>query len=132
MDNRPGVDALIGRVPPALRDDPGLLYQRAAWRQRRGRLEGVVELLDALPQRTPQSAAWWRLRNWVVWRALDRRDSALAYRFSAGPGPAAGVPFPDGEWQAGWLGLEYLDRTTEAHTPFVQRPDGAAHPGERR
>src|SRR3546814_12881364 len=28
MDNRPGVDALIGRVPPALRDDPGLLYQR--------------------------------------------------------------------------------------------------------
>src|SRR3546814_17572789 len=77
MDNRPGVDALIGRVPPALRDDPGLLYQRAAWRQRRGRLEGVVELLDALPQSTPQSAAWWRLRNWVVWRALDRRDYAL-------------------------------------------------------
>src|SRR3546814_12068520 len=82
MDNRPGVDALIGRVPPALRDDPGLLYQRAAWRQRRGRLEGVVELLDALPQSTPQSAAWWRLRNWVVWRALDRRDYALAYRIS--------------------------------------------------
>src|SRR3546814_5130594 len=77
-----------------------------------------------LPQSTPQSAAWWRLRNWVVWRALDRRDYALAYRISAGHGHAEGVPFADGEWQAGWLALKYLDRPTEAYQHFVTLHDG--------
>src|SRR3546814_11990525 len=77
-----------------------------------------------LPQSTPQSAAWWRLRNWVVWRALDRRDYALAYRISAGHGHAEGVPFADGEWQAGWLALKYMDRPTEAYQHFVTLHDG--------
>lgn len=124
MQNRPGVDALIGRIPAALRDDPGLVYERAAWRQQRGRFEGVVELLDALPADTPQNAAWWRLRNWVVWRALDRRDYALAYRMSAGHGHSENIPFADGEWQAGWLALKYLKRPAQAYEHFVRLHDG--------
>ncbi|HEY9550294.1 MAG TPA: hypothetical protein VIR45_12405, partial [Kiloniellaceae bacterium] len=78
LDDQPGVDALIERVPAALRDDPGLTYARAVWRQRRGRFEGVVELLDSLPPQFPQTTAWWRLRNWAVWRGLDRKDYDLA------------------------------------------------------
>lgn len=124
IDNRPGVDALIERVPPALRDDPGLTYERAVWRQRRGRYVGVVELLDELPAGAPQNTAWWRLRNWVVWRALDRRDYPLAYRMSAEHGHAEGIPFADGEWQAGWLALKYLDRPAQAYEHFVRLHDG--------
>ena len=124
IDDRPGVDALIERVPPQLRDDPGLTYERAAWRQQRGRFEGVVELLDALPPQAPQNAAWWRLRNWVVWRALDRNDYALAYRMSAGHGHAEGIPFADGEWQAGWLAFTYLGKPATAYEHFVRLHDG--------
>lgn len=124
MGDRPGVDALIERVPPELRNDPGLIYERAVWRQRRGRYEGVVELLEDLPAGTPQNAAWWRLRNWVVWRALDRNDYALAYRMSAVHGHAEGVPFADGEWQAGWLAFKYLDRPAQAYEHFVRLHDG--------
>jgi soluble lytic murein transglycosylase len=124
MANRRGVDALIARVPPPLRDDPGLIYDRAVWRQQRGRLEGVVELLDALPPEVPQNGAWWRLRNWVAWRALDRNDYALAYRMSAGHGNADGIPFADGEWQAGWLALKYLDEPAKAYEHFVRLHDG--------
>ncbi|MFZ2100644.1 MAG: lytic transglycosylase domain-containing protein [Oricola sp.] len=124
IDNRPGVDALIDRVPSSLKNDPGLLYDRAVWRQKRGRFEGVVELIEALPGELPQAAAWWRLRNWVVWRALDRNDFALAYRMSAGHGNAEGIPFADGEWQAGWMALRYLDRPEAAYQHFARLHDG--------
>ena len=126
IDNRPGVDALIERVPAELQNDPGLLYDRAVWRQKRGRLEGVVELLDALPPQVPEASAWWRLRNWVVWRALDRKDHALAYRISAGHGNTEGIPFADGEWQAGWMALRYVDRPEVAYEHFVRLHDGVS------
>jgi soluble lytic murein transglycosylase len=122
--NRPGVDALIERVPPGLRDDPGLTYERAVWRQRRGRYEGVVELIDSLPPRHPQATAWWRLRNWVAWRALERNDYALTYRMSAQHGHTDGVPFADGEWQAGWMALKYLGQPQAAYGHFVRLHDG--------
>ncbi len=124
IGNRPGVDALIGRVPEDLKDDPGLIYERAVWRQRRGRLDGVVELLDILPADATQSAPWWRLRNWVVWRALDRKDYALAYRMSAAHGHSEGIAFAEGEWQGGWLALRYLKKPDIAFRHFVRLHDG--------
>lgn len=124
IENRPGVDSLINQVPAGLRDDPGLTYERAVWRQKRGRYEGVVELLETLPAEVPQAAAWWRLRNWVFWRALDRNDFALAYRVSAAHGNAEGVPFADGEWQAGWMALKYLGKPAVAYDHFVRLHGG--------
>ncbi|WP_193371180.1 lytic transglycosylase domain-containing protein [Pelagibius marinus] len=126
IGNRPGVDALIGRVPSHLSNDPGLTYERAVWRQRRGRLEGVVELLDSLPAGMPEGPAWWRLRNWVVWRALDRNDFDLAYRISARHGHDEGVAFAEGEWLGGWLALRYLKKPTVAYDHFVRLHDGVS------
>ncbi|MEQ8356753.1 MAG: lytic transglycosylase domain-containing protein [Kiloniellaceae bacterium] len=124
IGSRPGVDALIGRVPASLRNDPGLTYDRAVWRQKRGRLEGVVELLDSLPSDASQSAAWWRLRNWVVWRSLDQNNHALAYRIAARHGNAEGLAFAEGEWLAGWTALRYLDKPQVAFEHFVRLHDG--------
>jgi len=124
IGNRPGVDALVNHVPAHLSNDPGLMYDRAAWRQRRGRLEGVVEILDALPSDAPQEAAWWRLRNWVVWRALDRNDYALAYRVASRHGQAEGIAFAEGEWLSGWTALNYLNRPEAALPHFIQLHDG--------
>lgn len=124
IENRPGVDALIGRVPASLQNDPGLIFERAVWRQRRGRFEGVVELLDAVPAEVPRATAWWRLRNWVVWRAIDNNDYALAYRMSARHGHSEGTPFADGEWQAGWMALKYLSRPQAAFEHFVRLHNG--------
>lgn len=124
--NRPGVDALIGRVPDHLQNDPGLTYDRTVWRQRRGRLKGVIELLDTLPSEVSQAAAWWRMRNWVVRRALDRNDYALAYRMSVLHGHTEGVAFAEGEWLAGWLALRYLDQPDVAFKHFSQLYDGVS------
>ncbi|MEO3429762.1 lytic transglycosylase domain-containing protein [Pelagibius sp. CAU 1746] len=126
IGNRPGVDALIGRVPSHLSADPGLIYERAVWRQRRGRLEGVVELLDSLPAGTAENSAWWRLRNWVVWRALDRNDFDLAYRISARHGNDEGAAFAEGEWLGGWMALRYLKKPAVAYEHFIRLHDGVS------
>ena len=124
--NRPGVDNLIKRVPEQMQNDPGLTYDRALWRQRRGRFEGVIELLDKLPLEAPQATAWWRMRNWVVRRALDRNDYALAYRMSVLHGHTEGVPFAEGEWLAGWLALRFLKKPSVAFKHFSQLHDGVS------
>jgi len=126
MGNRPGVDALIGRVPANLQDDPGLLHDRAVWRRKRGRLEGVVELLDRVPPGAPQAATWWQLRSWVIWRALDGNDYALAYRMAERHDHAEGLAFAEGHWMAGWMALRYLDRAEVALEHFAALHDGVS------
>ena len=47
-----GVDSAINRVPLYLRDNQGLVYERLRWRNRRGRLEGSLEILYKNSNRT--------------------------------------------------------------------------------
>lgn len=126
--NKPGVDAAIQKVPADLRDSEGLLYDRAAWRQRRNRFEGVVEILDVAPKSAEHAATWWRLRKWVVWRALDRADYRLAYRVSRRHGMSKGVGFAEGEWLAGWISLAFLNKPKEALDHFLKLYGGVSSP----
>ena len=45
MSNSYGVDNAISKIPDHLKKDPGLEYDRLKWRNRRGRLEGSLEIL---------------------------------------------------------------------------------------
>ena len=45
MSNSYGVDNAIGKVPQYLKEDPGLEFDRLRWRNRRGRLDGSLEIL---------------------------------------------------------------------------------------
>jgi len=129
--NRPGVDTAIAQVPPELQDDPGLLYERARWRQRRGRYDGVVELLDRAATTVRQPERWWPLRHWAAREALDRGDSALAYRLASAHGLKDGVAFADAEWFTGWLALRFADAPDQAYRHFVRLYDGVSTPISR-
>ena len=45
MSNSYGVDNAISKVPAHLKNNPGLEFDRLRWRNRRGRLEGSLEIL---------------------------------------------------------------------------------------
>ncbi len=129
--DRPGVDAAVANVPPSLQDDPGLLYERARWRQRRNRDDGVVELLDraATAMRWPER--WWPLRQWAARRALDAGDTALAYRLASHHGLKTGVEFAEAEWLSGWLALRFAQAPEQAYQHFVRLYDGVSTPISR-
>ena len=123
-DAKPGVDYAVKRVPKRFLRDPGFLYDRARWRQRKGRTAGVVELIDALPPAPPRSEKWWPLRRWAARRLLDDGGAQAAYRMAAGHGLEAGVGFAEGEWLAGWIALRFLKRPALAAGHFARLHDG--------
>jgi len=129
--NRPGVDAAIAQVPPELQDDPGLLYERARWRQRRGRYDGVVELLDRAAKTVGRPERWWPLRHWAAREALDRGDTAVAYRLASAHGLKNGVAFAEAEWFSGWLALRFAVTPDQAYRHFVRLYEGVSTPISR-
>jgi len=125
---RGGVDSALQRVPKELADDPGLLFERARWRQRRGRYEGVIELLDPPKPNAPRPEIWWPLRHWAARQALVKGDISAAYRIASEHGLAAGVAFAEAEWLAGWIALRFLDQAKQAYAHFNRLHDGVTTP----
>ncbi len=126
--NQRGVDAAIRRVPEHLHGNEGLLYERAVWRQRRSRFEGVVEILKEAPRQGEHLASWWRLRRWASRQAMDRSQWALAYQLARQHGFKDGLGFAEGEWLAGWIALTFLHRPEAALEHFARLHGGVTSP----
>ena len=66
MSNSYGVDNAISKVPQYLKKDPGLEFDRLRWRNRRGRLEGSLEILYQNANKTESQMVrpdkWWEQR----------------------------------------------------------------------
>ena len=67
MSNSYGVDNAIAKVPDHLKKNPGLEYDRLRWRNRRGRLEGSLEILYKNANKTEsqmiQPDKWWNFER---------------------------------------------------------------------
>ena len=117
--NRSGTDALVEAVPAALADDPGLAYERFAWRARKGR---GADALDIVLQRDADELG--QPERWAAWRLDSARammrggDAKTAYAVAATHGLTAGSNFAELEWLAGYLALTYLDRPADALEHF--------------
>ncbi len=115
---RPGVDAKVAAVPPALARDPGLLYERARFRRRAGNATGAAEILLQSPTAVAEPQQWWTERRIAYRDAIEQEDFRLAYRLAANHGGGEGRGFSDSEWHAGWLALRFLDRPADALAHF--------------
>jgi soluble lytic murein transglycosylase len=106
-----GVDALIAAVPQALRDDPGLAFERFQWRARKGRNAEAVEL--AL-ERSASAGSLGRPEAWASWRltlarwALREGRARDAYRLAARHHMTEGPDYAELEWFAGYVALSAL------------------------
>lgn len=120
-----GVPHYIARVPAHLRDDPGLVFERASWRMERGLYEGVLELLLPLEPGTPQPGRWWPVRQWAVHETLARDEPRTAYRLVAAHGLHAGPAFAEAEWLTGWIAFDRLGDPVLAYPHFARLHDGS-------
>ena len=116
---RGGVDGAIRRVPASLRNDPGLLYERARWRRRKGRIRDAFDILSNLPLELDHPERWWLERVIIARRLLmeGRHDDAFKLVSDHGLWPGS-ASFANAEWLTGWLALRYLDRPAEALLRF--------------
>jgi soluble lytic murein transglycosylase len=115
-DFRGGVDWHIRQVPESMRNDPGLLYERARWRRRKGRDDAAYELLKDIPAGTPFAHKWWIERSILARRMLAKGHISEAYRLVAANGLSSGGRYVE----AGWIALRHLDDPKTAREHFVR------------
>ncbi|MCU4651624.1 lytic transglycosylase domain-containing protein [Roseibacterium sp. SDUM158016] len=104
-ERRPGVDAAIEAVPAALRDDPGLAFERFIWRIRSGYWDSAGELLA---ERSTSAEALGRPAAWADRRADLARDVMREGQFGTCYDYAANHFLPRGADDSAYAELEWI------------------------
>lgn len=129
--NAKNIDTLVNAVPAAYADDPGLLYERARWNERRGRTSEELNLLLRVNGEAAAPAGReniWSEKQSVMRRMIREGNYATAYQLAAGHGLTQGEAFRDAEWIAGWLALTKLGDALKAESHFRVFAAGVATP----
>jgi len=127
----PGVDRAIDHVPAKLRNDPGLAFDRAKWRRRKGREAEAFAIMRAL--RVPPAFAEnaWPERALLARKALLMGEISDAYRIASQHGLSQGLAHAEALWLSGWIALRYLNDHREAGAQFATMYDAVRTPISR-
>lgn len=140
----PDVDHHIAQVPAYLKQDAGLVLDRAYWRRQKNLRDGARDMLaqpvDPMALERPEQ--WWRERHLHARTMLREGAAGAAYRMAADHGlqPLAEdgrradrvrIAYAEAEWLAGWIALRFLDRPQAAQDHF-QRLYGAVNTATSR
>jgi soluble lytic murein transglycosylase len=128
---QPGVERLVGKVPPQLQNDPGLLFERMRWRRRKEAYDGALEILLNPPRDLVRPELWWNERQQVARRVLAEGKPQVAYRIVARHGLTDGPPHAEAEFLAGWIALRFLHDPRSAYDHFVRLYNTVSKPISR-
>jgi soluble lytic murein transglycosylase len=124
--------ALIKAVPPALRNDPGLLFSRIQYARRAGRVYEAAVLLSLAPHDRAALVnpdRWWSERKMVARTLLDLGEPQLAFEVCDQTGrPDSPEAQVDATFHAGWIALRFLDDAPSAAKSFALAADAAENP----
>lgn len=107
-----GLTAAINAVPAALKDDPGLAYERYRYRVQKGRWDDAEAFLrEASSSREAlgRPEMWMERRANLARQALRRGDVEGAYALAANSFGESGAAYADAEWLAGFIALTRMD-----------------------
>ena len=132
MSNSYGVDNAISKVPIHLKSDPGLEYDRLRWRNRRGRLEGSLEVLYKNANKTESQMVrpdkWWEQRKSVARTLIYKKRYKTAYKIASEHSMSAGPSFAEAEWLDGWIALSFLNSPEYAINHFQNFYNNVGYP----
>jgi len=125
------VDTLLNKVPPSLRNDPGLLYERARWRRRKDMDDSALEILMNKPAELGRPAAWWTEMQILARRSIEKGNYAEAYRLAHAHGQKEGQALSQAEFLSGWLALRFLNKPQDAMKHFERLYSAVSAPISR-
>ena len=129
--NRSGMDAAIAKVPASLKNDPGLLYERARWRRRKKTKDYALPVYLGMTQpavnEEGKEKVWNEKRIMIRW-AIEEKKYFEAYQLSLNHGLTRGGEFAEAEFLAGWLALTYLGQSQKAAEHFETLKNGVSTP----
>jgi soluble lytic murein transglycosylase len=123
---------LIKAVPPALRNDPGLLFSRIQYARRTGRVYEAAILLGLAPRDRAVLVSpdrWWSERKMIARTLLDLDEPQLAFEVcDQTVRPDASEAQVDAAFHAGWIALRFLDDAPSAAKRFAIATEAAENP----
>ncbi|NEY90266.1 lytic transglycosylase domain-containing protein [Tabrizicola oligotrophica] len=129
--DKAGASALIDAVPAALKDDPGLAYERFLWRMRRDNYPDATELLlerSDSPARLGRPEAWAERRALLARWLMRNGQESTAYRLAARHHLKEGSDRADLEFLAGFIALRKLGDADTALRHFADLKAGVKTP----
>ena len=131
MSKSYGVDNAISKVPPRLKNDAGLFYDRLKWRRKRGRVDSSVEILLKIKNTKNylvRPDKWWKERAIISRSLLYRKNYTLAYKISSNHAITEGPEFAAAEWMSGWIALSFLKDPLLAKDHFENFYNNVGYP----
>jgi len=132
MSNSYGVDKAISNVPQHLKNDTGLEFDRLKWRNRRGRLEGTLEILYANANKSEDDLVrgdlWWKQRESITRSLIYKKRYKTAYKVASEHSLSSGSEFAEAEWLSGWIALSFLDSAEYAINHFENFYNNVSYP----
>lgn len=116
--NKPGAMNVLAKVPPSLRSNPGLLFERMRWRAEKDMDSGVEEILLEAPTTVPYPEKWWKYRYPQARRALDSGKYTLALTLLQNHSLTEGPELADALWLKGWVHLKFAHQANAAFNDF--------------
>ncbi len=114
---------MVAEMDHAQRQDPGLVYEQAAYFRRRGMdtaLRSLARGLKAAPTSELGARTWTADRKRITVDALQTRDYAAAYGAAANTGAVTGPDAAEAEFYAGWIALSKLRNPQAAADHFAR------------
>jgi soluble lytic murein transglycosylase len=111
--------AAVAAVPQDLRNDPGLIFERARLLRRQEKYSAAAALLDPPPQGVLRPDLMWAELKKASRGSLDDGNVSAAYRLAAAHGTDNGEDFAEGEFLAGWIALRFLEDAPNAMRHFT-------------
>jgi len=129
-EDKPGINALLAKVPKNLQNDAGLLYERLRWRRKNNLDVEAMQILNNPPpaSRIQNPEDWWKERHIIIRRLLERKMYESAYLIAVNHAQKDGFAFAEAEWMAGWLALRYLNSPAKAAKHFQALYDNVSTP----
>jgi soluble lytic murein transglycosylase len=123
---------LIKAVPPALRNDPGLLFSRIQYARRAGRVYEAAVLLSLAPHDRAALVSpdrWWSERKAIARSLLDLDEPGLAFEVcDQTVQPDSSETQVDASFHAGWIALRFLNDAPSAAKRFALAAKAAENP----
>ncbi|MCK5285415.1 MAG: lytic transglycosylase domain-containing protein [Alphaproteobacteria bacterium] len=119
-EDKKNVNVFINKVPDALKNDSGLLYERLRWRRKKNLNMGAIEILNIAPSidQISNPKSWWKERHIMIRRLIEKKKYKGAYHLASNHKQKAGLSYAQGEWLSGWLLLRFLDNAPKALQHF--------------
>ncbi len=108
----------VRRVPRAEQNDPGLIYARVRWLRMTKHDTDAYLLLRQEPKNPPHIDLWWRERDILARRAIEKHDFSRAFDLINDSEVRSGDDYITREWLLGWLDLDFLKRPRPAYLHF--------------